>query len=453
MQAKAQLVMSVSEFPHSIEETATYNLKAVVQETGLKPDTLRAWERRYDLPTPKRTSGGHRLYSQRDIETLKWLIERQEDGLSISRAVDLWNTYLAENKDPLAEMPLQGSDLAEMAPVPVGDTIVSMRQAWIDACLKYNEAAADNIAAQAFALYPPETVVMHVFQQGLAQIGIGWFEGQVTAQQEHFASALAMRRLEGLVASTPPPTRPGRILVGCPPEEEHTFAPLLITYLLRRRSWEALYLGANVPTARMEATITATDPALVILSAQTLHTASTLLDMAELLHEQGVNVAFGGMVFNNRPILRRRIPGHFLGTQIDQVPQAVERLINAPRVTGAANAVPDSYVRAHDEFIQHQAQMEARVWDLLRTVNITATELARANRDMANSIIAALRLGDIELVGTDLHWLQALLTNYHYRIKPGTLTDYLEAYHQAAAETLGPEGEPLIVWLEEIISS
>ena len=55
----------------------TFNLKAVVNETGLKPDTLRAWERRYGLPKPHRTPGGHRLYSQRDIDMLKWLISRQ----------------------------------------------------------------------------------------------------------------------------------------------------------------------------------------------------------------------------------------------------------------------------------------------------------------------------------------------------------------------------------------
>ena len=58
-------------------ETPIYNLKVVVQETGIKPDTLRAWERRYGLPNPARTEGGHRLYSQYDIDTLKWLSARQ----------------------------------------------------------------------------------------------------------------------------------------------------------------------------------------------------------------------------------------------------------------------------------------------------------------------------------------------------------------------------------------
>ena len=71
--------------------TPAFNLKVVLKETGLGADTLRAWERRYGLPAPNRSAGGHRLYSQRDIETIKWLMKRQAEGLSISRAVDMWN--------------------------------------------------------------------------------------------------------------------------------------------------------------------------------------------------------------------------------------------------------------------------------------------------------------------------------------------------------------------------
>ena len=63
-----------------------------MRETGIKADTLRAWERRYGLPVPERSPGGHRLYSQYDIETIKWLQARQEEGLRINRAVDLWRS-------------------------------------------------------------------------------------------------------------------------------------------------------------------------------------------------------------------------------------------------------------------------------------------------------------------------------------------------------------------------
>ena len=53
-----------------IEQTPTFNLGVVLQETGLNADTLRAWERRYGMPNPARSEGGHRLYSQLDIDTI-----------------------------------------------------------------------------------------------------------------------------------------------------------------------------------------------------------------------------------------------------------------------------------------------------------------------------------------------------------------------------------------------
>src|SRR5512146_2181039 len=84
-----------------ISTTPAFNLKVVLKETGIAADTLRAWERRYGLPMPQRTEGGHRLYSQRDIEIIRWLMKQQESGLSISRAVDMYNEQLASGSDPL----------------------------------------------------------------------------------------------------------------------------------------------------------------------------------------------------------------------------------------------------------------------------------------------------------------------------------------------------------------
>src|SRR5512147_124052 len=137
--------------------TPAYNLKVVLKETGLAADTLRAWERRYGLPTPNRTAGGHRLYSQRDIETIKWLMKRQVDGLSISRAVDMWNEQLASGTDPLAAS-AQQSALSSMA-LPVqyqaaDTTLDTLRGRWIESCLEYSESAAEQTLNQAFSMFP-----------------------------------------------------------------------------------------------------------------------------------------------------------------------------------------------------------------------------------------------------------------------------------------------------------
>ena len=96
----------------SISDTPTFNLKVVLKETGIAADTLRAWERRYGLPMPDRTPGGHRLYSQHDIETVKWLMSKQSEGLSISRAVYLWNEIIASGQDPLPDSVFPGENFS-----------------------------------------------------------------------------------------------------------------------------------------------------------------------------------------------------------------------------------------------------------------------------------------------------------------------------------------------------
>ena len=98
--------------------TPIFNLQLVVHQTGLTPDTLRAWEKRYNFPQPDRTAGGHRLYSEYDIETLKWLLARKEEGMSIGRAVALWRQLEAEGRDPLEaglNRPLQPSTATPIA--------------------------------------------------------------------------------------------------------------------------------------------------------------------------------------------------------------------------------------------------------------------------------------------------------------------------------------------------
>ena len=199
-----------------ISRSPAYNLKAVLRETGLKADVLRAWERRYELPKPQRTAGGHRLYSEYDIETLKWLRARQAEGVSISRAVELWKGAVVAGQDPLAESSGVSSTQIPLR-LPVADTRIDiLRQNWLKANLAFDSFKVDEVLSQAFSVYPVETVCTEILQKGLSEIGNYWYLDKATAQQEHFASALASRRLEALISATPRPTRPQTVLVGCP---------------------------------------------------------------------------------------------------------------------------------------------------------------------------------------------------------------------------------------------
>ena len=431
-------------------QTPSYNLKAVVQQTDLKPDTLRAWERRYGLPQPQRSEGGHRLYSARDIDTIRWLMARQREGLSIKRAVELWRQLEAEGQDPLHTATLSVAQApSALDRQAVGETIVKLREDWVAACLAFDEQRAENILAQAFALYPPETVCLEVLQSGVAHIGDGWYQGEMTVQQEHFATALAMRRLEALIVAAPAPTRPGRILVACPPEENHTFSPLLLSFLLRRRGWNVLYLGANVPVERMKTTVSVARPQLVILAAQQLHTAATLLALAQLLQEERTPVAFGGMIFNVLPAIRTRIPGHFLGQRLEAAPSAVEQLMVAPRPYPPQEDVTETYHQARECYGERRGRIEAQLNPALERTGIDPEHLAMANAEFARNIVAALTLGDMEFAGANIEWVKELLGNRGVPTK--LLDDYLKAYHRVAETDLDERGQPIVSWLAQLV--
>jgi len=426
------------------------NLKAVVQQTGVRPDTLRAWERRYGLPSPNRSGGKHRLYSQHDISIIHWLLARQREGLSISRAVELWQRIEEEGRDPLqSPVPTAPLSAPKVTLVAAGGAIARLRQEWLDACLAYDEQAAEQVITLAFALYPPETVCLELMQKAIAEIGERWYAGQTTVQQEHFASALAIRRLDSLIMAAPVPIHPGRILAACPPDENHIFSLLLLTFLLRRQGWAVTYLGASVPVEQLESTLAMTRPQLVILAAQQLHTAATLWDVAQVLHREQVPLAYGGLIFKLLPTLRSRIAGHFLGERLDGVPQVVEMLMTMPHPYPRVEAIPEAYRLARDHYHDRIGLVEADLLGGASTLAIAPARLDLANRQLGMNIDAALALGDIDNLSADLEWVEGLISNH--RLPAEALRSYLCAYHEATKRHLDERGELVVRWLDHLV--
>jgi methanogenic corrinoid protein MtbC1 len=426
--------------------TPLYSLKMVTNATGLKPATLRAWERRYGLPAPARTPGRQRLYSECDIETLRWLTARMAEGASIRQAVAMWFAAEADGSDPLAA---QTGEKISLSPSPNKEsfTLESLRDEWLEACMAFDEPAAEKILDRAFELFPLEPACVQILQAGLRQIGEDWFAGRASVQQEHFTSAQAIRRVENLFASSPLATRPQTVLVGCPAGEWHTFAPLLMTLLLRRRGLHVIYLGADLPGDQMGETVRQINPDLVILSAQTLASAASLLPAARQLLAENQTTAFGGWIFSQVAGLRKTIPGYYLGNDLEAGVLLADHLAAGqtpkPHIS-AANPEENPWAPALDLFKKKRALIEISI---LQNAEMAALELQQmwsANLSLGNNLQAALELGDIEFLSVDLDWINKLL-----RPVPAAqvlLRNYLASYRRALQEHLGIAGKDIADW-------
>jgi MerR family transcriptional regulator, light-induced transcriptional regulator len=425
------------------DHTPVFNLKAVMHETGLSAEVLRAWERRYGLPKPQRTSGGHRLYSQYDIDLLKWLEARQKEGLSISRAVEMWRRTEEGGQNPLKQTQ---STIPELA--LSGSTLDELRKTWVTACLAFDDQAAEGALSQAFAVVSPETACLDVIQKGLSQIGDGWYQGAMSAQQEHFASWLAMRKINALLSATPPPVRPERILAACPPGEEHAFPLLLAAFLLRRRGWDVVYLGANVPLSQLDNTLSMISTRLVITAAQTLASAASLREMADYVNAHGVSIAYGGGIFTMHPEITERIPGYYLGNTIANLPQEVEHLLSQFSPLPAVKPIPLDYTQPLAKYKENESIIIASVSQALPPIMLDYHYLETANEQFSRNIIAALSLGDINYLDTSVGWLMGFLVNVG--VSPSLAAGYFTAYRQAVQHYLGDQAEPILDWFTRI---
>lgn len=434
-----------------LNKIPAFNLKAVLRETGLAADTLRAWERRYGLPKPQRTGGGHRLYSQYDIETIKWLMMRQSEGLSISRAVDLWNEISASGADPLAGSATLGINHAPTSSGTNETSMSALRTEWVSACLNFNEIQAEQTLNKAFSIFQIEDVCIEVLQKGLSEIGKLWYMNHASVQQEHFASGLAMRRIDALLSASPPPTRPQTALIGCPPHEWHTFTPLLISLLLRRRGLNVIYLGANVPTERFAETAMKVKANLVILVAQTLVSAASLQSALFALTRQDINVAFGGRIFNLRPNIIDYMPGHFLGNTIEGSIQEVEQLLKGKIKEKPAKTASEAHIAAMHGFIAKRTLIEASLKKELQPLSISPEELNNGIYFLGNNIIAALQLGDMEHVTEEMDWLKTLLKTHNR--PPQELSHFMKNYSNAIDEHINGQGDPIKHWLKNYIET
>lgn len=434
----------------TVNKAPIYNMKVVLQKTNLKADVLRAWERRFDLPSPHRTPGGHRLYSDYDIEVVKWLQARQAEGLSISRAVEVWKAAASQGRDPLNDetflaIPQNRNQL-------IGDIQTDVfRQNWIEACLAFNSIEGENILNQAFAIYSAETVCFDILQKGIHEIGSLWYQNKATVQQEHFATELATRRIETLINGTPNPTRPQTIMTGCPGGEWHSFPLLILTLMLRRKGFNVIYLGSNIPLDQIEQTASAIRPTLIILAAQQLSTAAELSSVGQLFRKVNTPMAFGGLIFNRLPDLRERIPGFFLGESLDLAIDSVERLINAPVVLPPIIEVDKKFIETAAAYLGKLPFVEVELIDQLKVRGFPSEYLQDVNSLFAKGLSSALRLGNLKFLESDLEWVKKLLADRN--IPPIMLYPYLAEYRQAILTVMPEDGSFIAGWIADYLKN
>lgn len=233
-----------------------HTIKQVVERTGVKDVTLRAWERRYGLVTPVRSeTSGYRLYSDDDIARIRRMHALVASGVPAHLAADSVRTG------------------APMNPATPGDLL--------EAALSLDPNTLGSVLDRAFASGAPEQVVDGWLVDELTLVGRAWERGEVGVAQEHFASSGIMRRLAAIFDGGRPAQGPA-LLIGLPPGDRHELLTFALAAVLRSRGANVVYLGPDVPVVDWVDAVRVRRPWAVCIAAHEINVEQARVVVAEI---------------------------------------------------------------------------------------------------------------------------------------------------------------------------
>jgi DNA-binding transcriptional MerR regulator/methylmalonyl-CoA mutase cobalamin-binding subunit len=274
-----------------------YSIKAVSQATGLSIETLRAWERRYQIVAPIRDGNGRRAYQPDDVVRLRKLREATEKGHPISRLARLGEAELDQILGPGA------------AGSPGGSPDQGLGAQIIAAAADYRPEECDRLLAMALALLPVSQVVIDVLTPALVEVGERWHRGQFSIAQERIVSSAVRKQLSSVLDTYSRIATGPLMVLSTPAGERHELGILMCALLAASRNIRCHYLGADLPAADLATYATRVRADVLALSVVSGANATASLDelarLAEFLPTR-IELWGGGLVLQGAD--SRRLP-------------------------------------------------------------------------------------------------------------------------------------------------
>ena len=227
-----------------------FRIQAAAELCGVPAATLRAWERRYGVPVPRRTASAYRLYTPQDVELLGRMRGLVEKGVSPAEAARV----VLGSRPPVLEdehAPVDGLELAQAR-------ILAATQRW-------DAAGIDSELTRLSMLLDAQTLYEKVVSPVLAEMGRRWERGEVSIAQEHLLSErleLAVRAsLRALERADGP-----LVLLACTDFEQHVLGMLGAGLRFAASGARTVVLGAMTPPTAIGEAVRSMSPRMVGLS-------------------------------------------------------------------------------------------------------------------------------------------------------------------------------------------
>jgi len=213
---------------------SNYSIKDLEQLSGIKAHTLRIWEQRYNIISPKRTDTNIRMYDDHDMKLVLNISLLKDHGYKIS---DISRLSVQE----LYKEVIKISNLHLNYPDQIHALTISM--------IDLDEERFEKIISTNILQFGFENTMIHIIYPFLSRIGTLWVTGSIGPAQEHFITNLIRQKIivaiDGQVSKHRPNSK--KYLLFLPEGELHEISLLFANYIIRARYNKVIYLGQSLP--------------------------------------------------------------------------------------------------------------------------------------------------------------------------------------------------------------
>jgi DNA-binding transcriptional MerR regulator/methylmalonyl-CoA mutase cobalamin-binding subunit len=236
------------------DRTPRHPIGVVARRTGLKPDLIRAWERRYGAVEPGRSDTRRRFYSDADIERLLLLRRVANTGRAIGQVAGMSNEALQAllDEEPAPPPPSRRAlVLAQLG--DLDEATESILQLCLSAAQRLDVRELELQIERASVALSRTNLLEKLLVPLMQRIGDLWHEGTLRPIHEHMASSVVRSFLGGMRgAFHTDPTAP-HLVVTTPARQHHELGALIAAATAAGEGWQVTYLGPDLPPEEIAA--------------------------------------------------------------------------------------------------------------------------------------------------------------------------------------------------------
>ncbi len=253
-----------------MSESGRYKIGTLSRLSGLKPELLRAWQRRFQLFEPERTEGSHRLYTPDDLRLALYLRDLVASGQTIGALASRGRAaLLSEAQEQLPDLDVATLRAVPSTPRSTDEQLTELAAQVVRSAVELDPGPLAAALDRGLASCTPEQFLSRVVRPVSHRIGELWAQGECSVAGEHLASSMLRERLLRLLQNGAPPD--GRAapeaLVACAPDDFHENGALMTAVRLVGLGWRVTWLGAATPLTDLDKACRSRRPHAVYVSA------------------------------------------------------------------------------------------------------------------------------------------------------------------------------------------